>query len=79
MKWLSLQCSQDFGVGKAYRRAARSRIVMEVYRWPDASDTSNTVGVISELCLKPLVNVVRVRILPKENRMTTRCSYSIQW
>jgi hypothetical protein len=31
-----------------------------------ASDTSNTVAVIGELCLKPPVNVVRIRVLVKE-------------
>jgi hypothetical protein len=31
-----------------------------------ASDALNTVGVIGELCLKPPVNVVRVRVLLKE-------------
>jgi hypothetical protein len=33
-----------------------------------ASDTSNAVGVIGELCLKPPVNLVRVRVLLKEKR-----------
>jgi hypothetical protein len=31
-----------------------------------ASDTLNIVGVIGELCLKPPVNVVPVRVLLKE-------------
>jgi hypothetical protein len=71
MQWLALQSRQDFGVDKGYRRAARPRIVMEVFsplsdqltltlRPP--SDTSNPVGVIGELCMKSPVNVVRVRV-----------------
>jgi hypothetical protein len=71
MKWLSLQWRQDFGVDKVYRREASLRIVMEVFsplsdELTPAYDTSNTVSVIGELCLKSPVHVARVHVLLKE-------------
>jgi hypothetical protein len=70
MKRLST-CQQDCGVDKADPRTIRPLIIMELFSsLPDeltsASDTSNTVSTIGELCLKPAVNVVRVRVFLNE-------------
>jgi hypothetical protein len=69
MKWLSLQCRQDFGFDKIDRLVTRPRIKNVFSHLPDelthASDTSNTVCMI-KLCLKPPLNVIRVRVFLKE-------------
>jgi hypothetical protein len=72
MKWLSPMLTR-FGVAKIDRRATRPRIVMDVFSsLPDeltsSSHASNTVSVIGELCLKSLVNAVRVCLQEKPNR-----------
>jgi hypothetical protein len=71
MKWLALQLQQDCDVDKVDRRATRPRIAMGVFSLSIdelrlASDTSNIISVIGELCLKISVNVVRICVFLQE-------------